>query len=104
MEDPLEVVAGEISDESILLCLDEFMVCRISSVASAFRSGPIAFYSVYYIISLSGDLKVTDVADALILNRLFGHLFSNGIVSSLISPVLCFPLLLPYNMILLIFC
>ncbi|KAL6012239.1 hypothetical protein ACLOJK_002717 [Asimina triloba] len=46
--DPLEVVAGEISDESILLCLDEFMV--------------------------------TDVADALILNRLFGHLFSKGIV------------------------
>lgn len=26
MEDPLEVVAGEISDEAILLCLDEFMV------------------------------------------------------------------------------
>lgn len=24
--DPLEVVAAEISDESILLCLDEFMV------------------------------------------------------------------------------
>ncbi|CAK9171378.1 unnamed protein product [Ilex paraguariensis] len=46
--DPLEVVAGEISDESILLCLDEFMV--------------------------------TDVADALILNRLFGHLFSNGAI------------------------
>ncbi|KAI3446695.1 hypothetical protein Pfo_003360 [Paulownia fortunei] len=46
--DPLEVVAGELSDESILLCLDEFMV--------------------------------TDVADALILNRLFGHLFSNGAI------------------------
>ncbi|XP_048228069.1 AFG1-like ATPase isoform X2 [Ricinus communis] len=46
--DPLEVVAGEISDESILLCLDEFMV--------------------------------TDVADALILNRLFRHLFSNGVI------------------------
>nr|XP_010927973.1 AFG1-like ATPase [Elaeis guineensis] len=46
--DPLEVVAGEISDESVLLCLDEFMV--------------------------------TDVADALILNRLFRHLFSKGIV------------------------
>uniref|UniRef100_A0A5B7AYE6 Putative lactation elevated protein 1 n=1 Tax=Davidia involucrata TaxID=16924 RepID=A0A5B7AYE6_DAVIN len=46
--DPLEVVAGEISDESILLCLDEFMV--------------------------------TDVADALILNRLFRHLFSNGAI------------------------
>ncbi|XP_010904606.1 uncharacterized protein [Elaeis guineensis] len=46
--DPLEVVAGEISDESILLCLDEFMV--------------------------------TDVADALILNRLFRHLFSKGVV------------------------
>ncbi|URD75790.1 AFG1-like ATPase [Musa troglodytarum] len=46
--DPLEVVAAEISDESILLCLDEFMV--------------------------------TDVADALILNRLFRHLFSNGVV------------------------
>lgn len=48
MSDPLEVVAEEISKESILLCLDEFMV--------------------------------TDVADALILNRLFGHLFKRGIV------------------------
>ncbi|XP_031285090.1 AFG1-like ATPase isoform X2 [Pistacia vera] len=48
VSDPLEVVAGEISDEAILLCLDEFMV--------------------------------TDVADALILNRLFGHLFSNGVI------------------------
>ncbi|PWA94085.1 AFG1-like ATPase family protein [Artemisia annua] len=46
--DPLEVVAGEISHESILLCLDEFMV--------------------------------NDVADALILNRLFKHLFSNGTI------------------------
>ncbi|KAG6739806.1 hypothetical protein POTOM_057421 [Populus tomentosa] len=46
--DPLEVVAGEISDEAILLCLDEFMV--------------------------------TDVADALILNRLFRHLFNNGVI------------------------
>ncbi|XP_042500687.1 AFG1-like ATPase isoform X2 [Macadamia integrifolia] len=46
--DPLEVVAGEISDESILLCLDEFMV--------------------------------TDVADALILNRLFRHLFGNSVI------------------------
>ncbi|KAL1553837.1 peroxisome-assembly ATPase [Salvia divinorum] len=48
VSDPLEVVAGEISDEAILLCLDEFMV--------------------------------NDVADALILNRLFGHLFSNGVI------------------------
>lgn len=48
VEDPLEVVAREISDESILLCLDEFMV--------------------------------TDVADALILNRLFGQLFMNGTI------------------------
>ncbi|XP_076910757.1 uncharacterized protein LOC143568488 [Bidens hawaiensis] len=48
VSDPLEVVAGEISDESILLCLDEFMV--------------------------------NDVADALILNRLFGHLFNNGAI------------------------
>ncbi|XP_047949799.1 AFG1-like ATPase isoform X1 [Salvia hispanica] len=46
--DPLEIVGGEISNESILLCLDEFMV--------------------------------TDVADALILNRLFTHLFNNGVV------------------------
>ncbi|XVF88080.1 hypothetical protein PTKIN_Ptkin19aG0020700 [Pterospermum kingtungense] len=51
--DPLEVVAGEISDEAILLCLDEFMV--------------------------------TNVADALILNRLFRHLFSNGVVSSVLK-------------------
>nr|XP_043628406.1 AFG1-like ATPase [Erigeron canadensis]XP_043628407.1 AFG1-like ATPase [Erigeron canadensis] len=48
VSDPLEVVAGEISHESILLCLDEFMV--------------------------------NDVADALILNRLFKHLFSNGAI------------------------
>jgi predicted ATPase len=27
MEDPLEVVAEELVKESILLCLDEFMVC-----------------------------------------------------------------------------
>lgn len=46
--DPLEVVASEIADDSILLCLDEFMV--------------------------------SDVADALILNRLFRHLFSNGVI------------------------
>ncbi|XP_060958160.1 uncharacterized protein LOC115701036 isoform X2 [Cannabis sativa] len=46
--DPLEVVSAEISDEAILLCLDEFMV--------------------------------TDVADALILNRLFKHLFSDGVI------------------------
>ncbi|KAG0556196.1 hypothetical protein KC19_11G033800 [Ceratodon purpureus] len=48
MTDPLELVAEEIAEESILLCIDEFMV--------------------------------TDVADALILNRLFDHLFKNGIV------------------------
>lgn len=48
VSDPLEVVAGEISHESILLCLDEFMV--------------------------------NDVADALILNRLFKHLFGNGVI------------------------
>lgn len=48
LSDPLDVVAGEISDEAVLLCLDEFMV--------------------------------TDVADALILNRLFRHLFSKGII------------------------
>lgn len=48
LSDPLDVVAEEISDEAVLLCLDEF--------------------------------TVTDVADALILNRLFGHLFSKGII------------------------
>jgi len=26
LSDPLDVVAGEISDEAVLLCLDEFMV------------------------------------------------------------------------------
>ncbi|KAL2632301.1 hypothetical protein R1flu_016987 [Riccia fluitans] len=46
--DPLAVVADEISEEAVLLCLDEFMV--------------------------------TDVADALILNRLFDHLFRRGVI------------------------
>ena len=36
MEDPLEVVAGEISDESILLCLDEFMVHWIFEIEAKF--------------------------------------------------------------------
>lgn len=48
VSDPLDVVAAEISDEAIILCLDEFMV--------------------------------TDVADAMILNRLFRHLFSKGVI------------------------
>ncbi|KAK7388421.1 hypothetical protein VNO78_23237 [Psophocarpus tetragonolobus] len=48
LSDPLDVVAAEISDDAILLCLDEFMV--------------------------------TDVADALVLNRLFRHLFNKGII------------------------
>ncbi|CAJ1944901.1 unnamed protein product [Sphenostylis stenocarpa] len=48
LSDPLDVVAGEISDDATLLCLDEFMV--------------------------------TDVADALVLNRLFRHLFNKGII------------------------
>jgi predicted ATPase len=48
VSDPLDVVAAEISDEAIVLCLDEFMV--------------------------------TDVADAMILNRLFRQLFSKGVI------------------------
>ncbi|XP_062195550.1 uncharacterized protein LOC133898814 [Phragmites australis] len=48
VSDPLDVVAAEISDEAIILCIDEFMV--------------------------------TDVADAMILNRLFRHLFSKGVI------------------------
>uniref|UniRef100_A0ACD5W5D9 Uncharacterized protein n=1 Tax=Avena sativa TaxID=4498 RepID=A0ACD5W5D9_AVESA len=48
VSDPLEMVAAEVSDEAIILCLDEFMV--------------------------------TDVADAMILNRLFRHLFSKGVI------------------------
>ncbi|XP_051205938.1 uncharacterized protein [Lolium perenne] len=48
VSDPLDMVAAEISDEAIILCLDEFMV--------------------------------TDVADAMLLNRLFKHLFSKGVI------------------------
>lgn len=32
MSDPLEIVAGEISDEAILLCVDEFMVLNLKLV------------------------------------------------------------------------
>ncbi|XP_039811777.1 AFG1-like ATPase isoform X3 [Panicum virgatum] len=48
VSDPLDIVAAEISDEAIILCLDEFMV--------------------------------TDVADAMILYRLFRQLFIKGII------------------------
>ena len=34
ISDPLEVVAAEISDEAIILCFDEFMVCIFSEVTS----------------------------------------------------------------------
>lgn len=75
--DPLEVVAAEISDEAILLCLDEFMVCHQFMIchldSHCFRLLIISFCLIL--------LKVTDVADASLLNRLFRHLFSTGSVS-----------------------
>lgn len=46
MPDPLEVVAGEISDEAILLCLDEFMVCQYSMELGTF------LFSIHYVYKL----------------------------------------------------
>lgn len=37
VSDPLEVVAKEISDESILLCLDEFMVLETKNPYSFYK-------------------------------------------------------------------
>ena len=70
MEDPLEVVAAEIADESILLCLDEFMVCYLERAAlslffvrkwiapaSSFKHPGVlsSCYSVLFLWPLIGD-------------------------------------------------
>lgn len=61
MADPLEVVAGEISDEAILLCLDEFMVLNLKLVhffgLSIFNGSlkvvSVVFFPIYVIYIVS---------------------------------------------------
>ena len=58
--DPLEAVADEISDEAILLCLDEFMVkyysCHI--VASVYHTYHKKVASVYHIQLLCNFINI----------------------------------------------
>ncbi|KAL6540855.1 hypothetical protein OROMI_024738 [Orobanche minor] len=85
VSDPLEVVAGELSDEAILLCLDEFMGGGKMVLLNKYilRGNPANYISILSLVLQDArflEIGVTDVADALILNRLFGHLFSNGAI------------------------
>ena len=73
--DPIPKVAQDLAEEASVLCIDEFQVRFICFHG---RGGCQAYHRQY-------DIKVTDIADAMILRRLLENLMDHGVVMVITS-------------------